>query len=73
MNRTPVQSSAVVSIGFEGGVLEVELPSGRIYQAEATWDDYEKFLAAPSKGKAFGALKSTRTFTRVVAEPDGQS
>ena len=60
MNRTPVKSSAVVSVGYENGILEVEYPGGRIYQMEGvSQDQYDALLAADSIGRAVNSLKAT--------------
>jgi hypothetical protein len=66
MTRTPVQSSAIVSIGYEGGVLEVEYPGGRVYQhAGVPQEKYDELMAAESKGRAINALRAEYPGSRV--------
>ncbi len=75
MERTPVESSLLKSVGFEDGVLEAELQTGQVYRysgVERT--TFDALLAAPSVGAFFNAhvKKSCTSCTRVVAdEPDG--
>lgn len=55
MTRTSVSSTAIKSIGYEGGTLEVEFANGRVHQyAGVSQADFDAFLAADSKGKHFG-------------------
>ena len=71
MERTPVQSSTVLSIGYDPAtqVLEVELPGGRVYQAtDVSQEHADGFVAAESKGRYFAQLKRAYTFTRVVVD-----
>ena len=56
MRRTPVESSAISSIGYEARskTLEVEFQSGSVYDyREVPRDVYESFLASSSKGRFF--------------------
>lgn len=56
MNRTSVSSSSIRSIGYDGAsqTLEVEFKSRGIYQySPAPKSLFERFMAAPSKGKFF--------------------
>jgi len=61
MDRYPVQSSSIKSVGFEmtypaqlQGTLEVELKSGGIYQYEPVDKiTYEQLIKAESIGKFF--------------------
>ncbi len=54
MNRTPVQSSNITSVGYEESsqTLEVEFKNGGIYQYyDVPQREYEGLMNAPSKGK----------------------
>ena len=56
MNRIPVVSSNLASIGYEGGVLEIEFKSGSVYQYSGVPASvYEALMSAPSHGKYFSA------------------
>lgn len=64
MDRTPVKSSQVVSIGHDGEALEIEFKGGSVYRYPAPEEIYRKLLAADadpeqSVGKAFNALVKT--------------
>lgn len=64
MNRTPVTSSQIVSIGFEDGVLEIEFVNrgkterpNSIYQySDITAEDHANLIGAESIGRHFGAF-----------------
>ena len=52
--RLSVESSAIRSIGFKNGVLEIEFNSGSIYQYFDIPDAiYSDFMSAESKGRFF--------------------
>lgn len=61
MQRKPVESSNIASIGFEAGppaVLEIEFKGGGVYQYTSDDDKvvkqhYDDLMAAQSKGKHF--------------------
>lgn len=75
MNRTPVKSSAIRSLGYEDGMLHVEFPSG-VWSMEVTPEEYAAVLASDSIGRAVNALKADRDCTRVQDEPgdpDGEA
>lgn len=57
MNRKPVVSSNIKSIGFEDGAMEIEFASNRVYRytGPKVKVHYEGLMAAPSVGKYFGA------------------
>ena len=56
MKRLEIKSSNIVSVGHEGGALEVEFKKNNIYQYfPVTYDQYIKMLAAESKSKWFDA------------------
>jgi hypothetical protein len=69
MTRASINSSAIVSIGYEHGVLEVEYPGGRVYRAkDFPQHEYDALMAEDSKGRALNTLKKLYTFERVEAE-----
>lgn len=56
MDRTPVSSSNLSSVGYDANdrILEIQFNSGRIYQYSNVPEDiYEGLMAAPSHGKYF--------------------
>jgi len=56
MDRVPVSSSMIASIGYEPQslVLEVEFNNGSVYQyTDVPEGEYESFLNADSKGAYF--------------------
>jgi hypothetical protein len=56
MNRRPVTSSNVASIGWENDVLEVEFHSGHIYRYhDVPQGEYQALLGASSVGKMFNS------------------
>jgi hypothetical protein len=58
MDRQPVQSSNITSVGYspESKVLEIEFSSGGIYQyANVPASEHAALIAAPSVGKYFHA------------------
>jgi KTSC domain len=57
MERKPVSSSSIKSIGFENGEMHIEFNNGRVYSytGPKVQEHYEQLLKAPSIGKHFGA------------------
>lgn len=54
MNRTPVKSSYIDSIGYEDGIIEITYRSGKVYRyIGVPADEYESVMGAESIGKAF--------------------
>jgi hypothetical protein len=67
MNRTPVASSSIKSIGYESEVLEVEFQSGTLYQYSSVPQGmFERFVAAPSKGRFFDQFIRDKYRTRKI-------
>ncbi|WP_210636056.1 KTSC domain-containing protein [Streptomyces sp. GESEQ-13] len=69
MNRSPVVSSNITSIGYEAArmLLEVEFSSG-IYQYDAVPEHvYLELMAAPSHGRYFARAIKDRFAYRKVA------
>lgn len=59
MNRTPVNSSNVLSIGYDNGTatLEVEFSSGSVYEYfDVPQSVYEQLMASASVGSALNDL-----------------
>lgn len=55
IDRIPVQSSNVVSIGWADETLEVEFKSGVYRYANVPQSVFDDLMAAPSKGKFINA------------------
>jgi hypothetical protein len=56
MHRTPVESDAIRSIGYdrEAMILEIEFADGAVYQyLRVPADVHDAFMSAESKGKFF--------------------
>ena len=69
LKREPVESSGLVSVGYDEAseTLEVEFPSGTIYQYyEVPKELYDELMAASSKGRFFnGELRNSFPSDRV--------
>jgi uncharacterized protein len=67
MQRTPVQSSNVQSIGYENGVLEIQFHNGGIYQYfDVPAQIHQALMAASSKGKFFAQnIRGAYRYARV--------
>jgi hypothetical protein len=57
MDRQPVQSSLIKSVGYANGVMHVEFSNGKVYayRGPKVEEHFKAMLAAPSIGKHFGA------------------
>jgi KTSC domain len=54
MEREPVSSENIASIGYENGTLEVEFTSGRVYQYfDVPEHVFEELMRADSHGRFF--------------------
>jgi hypothetical protein len=72
MDRTPLQSSAVVSAGYDADTqtLELEFSSGRVYRYEGVpQGTYDWLLRAPSKGAFVARMINDRYAYRDVTPP----
>ena len=58
MEHQPVNSSAMKSIAYEGGVLEIQWNNGKTYRYEASPEAFQGLAAAESTGKFFGQNRS---------------
>lgn len=57
MERIPVSSSNLASVGYQNGILEVAFKSGSVYQYTGVPESvYEALMSAPSHGKFFAAF-----------------
>lgn len=67
MQRTPVRSSNVQSIGYESGVLEIQFHNGGIYQYfDVPAQIHQALMSAPSKGQFFTQnIRGTYRYARV--------
>ena len=69
MNRDPVSSSNIVSVGYDAPseTLEVEFMSGSVYQYyNVPQSIYDAFNAAPSAGQFFAyQIKNAFPYSRV--------
>ena len=66
MQRTPVESSNVASVGFEDSTLEVEFTSGAIYRYSNVPERiHDELLASNSKGRYLNEhIKNTFAYLR---------
>ncbi|OIJ63172.1 KTSC domain-containing protein [Streptomyces mangrovisoli] len=67
MERTAVRSSHVRSVGYAGGILEVEFHNGSVYQYRGVpVHVYTRLVSAPSKGTYLDrAVKGIYAYSRV--------
>lgn len=67
MEREAVQSSVLVSVGYEDGVLEVEFVGGAVYRyADVPVAVYEGLMAAESHGTFFNEhVRNAYRYARV--------
>ena len=66
MQRQPVQSSDIKSVGYDEAtmIMEVEFHTGSIYQySRVPLIEYQKLMTANSKGEYFAAhIKNNRSY-----------
>lgn len=58
MERTPVSSSSIASIGYEAEsrILEIEFPRGAVFRYyDVPTEEHEAFMASDSKGRYFNS------------------
>jgi hypothetical protein len=71
MNRTPVSSSNLASVGYdaEREILEVKFKSGAIYSYKRVPKSiYEALMKAPSKGKFLNSrIKGKYSFVKMAS------
>lgn len=67
MNRTPVRSSNIASVGYENGTLEIAFVDGGVYQYFNVPEHvYQEMMSAGSKGGYFHDHIKDRYQTRKV-------
>lgn len=68
MNRKPVKSSNVNSIGYDNGIMEVEFSNGTLYRYTGVApDDHRALMEADSIGKAFhSAIRGKYQGSKIV-------
>ena len=75
MNRIPVKSSFIESIGYEGDMLEVVYKDGKVYRYIGVPPDlHQSVLSAESVGKAFreNILKGGFEVEKIELETGGE-
>lgn len=66
MNRNPVSSSRLSSVGWADNTLEVEFKNGKVYQYYGvTNTEYNNFLNSPSLGSAISQLDKIHTYRAI--------
>lgn len=66
MQRHPVSSSRIASVGWENNTLEVQFHNGAVYQYHGVSEpEYRNFLNSPSLGSALSRLDKVHPYNRV--------
>jgi coenzyme F420-reducing hydrogenase beta subunit len=66
MIRQNVSSSAVKSIGWENGKMEVEYNNGSVYQYEDTpFEEYQKARVSPSIGSMISQMGKKYPYKKI--------
>ncbi|MGN1012296.1 MAG: KTSC domain-containing protein [Clostridia bacterium] len=66
MNRTPVYSSRISSVGWDNNTLEVQFKDGAIYQYyNVSYSEYSNFINASSLGSALSYIDKTHNYHRI--------
>lgn len=66
MNRQPVSSSRMRSVGWENDTLEIEFHNGAVYQYyNVSHSEYVSFMNSPSLGSTLSRLDKTHRYRRV--------
>lgn len=66
MQRQPVSSSRITSVGWANNTLEVEFKNGRVYQYHGvTQDEYQNFMNSPSLGSALSRLDKVHPYNPI--------
>ncbi|MDA2245443.1 KTSC domain-containing protein [Bacillus thuringiensis] len=67
MERQPVSSSRMSSVGWENDVLEIQFKDGSIYQYfDVSHSEYISFINSPSLGSALSRLDKVHRYSRVI-------
>ena len=69
MERQPVQSSLIKSVGLENGEMHIEFSNGKVYSytGPKVEDHYNALMKADSIGKHFGANVRNCPHTKCTA------
>lgn len=66
MQRYPVSSSRMTSVGWENNTMEVQFNDGAVYQYHGVSNmEYKSFLNSPSLGSALSQLDKIHPYNRV--------
>lgn len=66
MNRHPVSSSRMRSVGWENDTLEIQFNDGAIYQYyNVSQSEYQNFINSSSLGSALSRLDKCHRYQRV--------
>ncbi|WP_279005207.1 KTSC domain-containing protein [[Clostridium] scindens] len=66
MNRQPVSSSRMSSVGWENDVMEVQFKDGAIYQYYGvSQSEFQQFMNSPSLGSALSRLDKVHQYKRL--------
>lgn len=66
MNRQPVSSSRIRSVGWSNNTLEVEFNDGAVYQYHGVPEsEYRSFINSSSLGSALSQLDKRHPYNRV--------
>lgn len=66
MNRQPVSSSRISSVGWTNNTLEVEFKNGAVYQYHGVSEsEYISFINSPSLGSALSKLDKIHPYNPI--------
>ena len=66
MQRQPVSSSRISSVGWENNTLEIQFKNGSIYQYHnVSITEYKNFMNSPSLGSALSVLDKIHPYNRI--------
>ena len=66
MNRQPVNSSRISSVGWKNNTLEVEFKNGKIYQYfDVSNSEYQDFMNSSSLGSALSVLDKKHNYSPI--------
>ena len=66
MQRFPVSSSRISSVGWAMNILEVQFKDGAIYQYfDVPYNEFIRFIDSPSLGRALSSLDKVHRYIRV--------
>ena len=66
MERQPISSSRISSVGWENNIMEVSFPNGSVYQYyDVSNSEYIAFLNSPSRGSALSVLDKTHRYKKI--------